>query len=98
MKQTTQQIVTQKIVTVGPGYMLGLEDIARISPHSYSARCISQTGIIMQMEVEKFHQVVKHIPNGFKEITRINKGKWKSFFDMLTKLEEQKNQLHGMQK
>ena len=52
----------------------------------------------MQMEVEKFHQVVKHIPNGFKEITRINKGKWKSFFDMLTKLEEQKNQLHGMQK
>ena len=42
--------------------------------------------------------MVKHIPNGFQEITRINKGKWKSFFDMLTKLEKQKNQLNGMQK
>ena len=82
--------MTKKIVVMGPGNMLGLEDIARLSPHSYSVRCVSQTGVILQIDAERhFHQVVKHIPNGFQEITRINKAKWKGFFDKLTKLEEQ---------
>mgnify|MGYP001626748802 CR=1 FL=1 len=42
------------------------------------------------MDVEKFYTVIKHIPFGFAEITRINKNKWKSFYDKLTILEEQK--------
>lgn len=75
---------------MGPGNILGLEDIARISPHSYSAKCVSQTGMILRMDVEKFYTVIKHIPSGFAEITRINKNKWKSFYDKLTILEEQK--------
>ena len=54
--------------------------------------------MILLIDVEKFHTVVKHIPNGFQEITRINKNKWKSFYDKLTILEEQKNQLAGVQK
>ena len=85
------QTITHKIVVVGPGNMLGLEDIARITPHSYSVKCVSQSGIILCLDVEKFHQVIKHIPNGFAEITRINKAKWKSFFDKLTVLENQSN-------
>ena len=88
VKQSSQQLISQKILVVGPGNMLGLEDIARIQPHSYSVRCVSQTGILLLMEVENFHSVIKHIPKGFHEITRINKMKWKSFFDKLTLLEE----------
>jgi len=42
--------------------------------------------------VDKFFLVIKHIPNGFAEITRINKAKWKSFFDKLTLLSQQKIQ------
>ncbi len=49
------------------------------------------------MDVEKFYTVIKHIPNGFAEITRINKNKWKSFYDKLTILEEQKGQLAQVQ-
>ena len=90
--------MVQKIVVMGPGNMLGLEDIARISAHSYSARCVSSTGVLMQIDVEKFHNVIKHIPNGFAEITRINKIKWKSFFDKITILEEQKNQMGRFEK
>lgn len=78
-------------MVVGPGNILGLEDIARLSPHSYSAMCVSQHGVILQIDVDKFHQVIKHIPNGFAEINRINKARWKSFFDKLTILEEQRN-------
>lgn len=52
---------TQKIVVMGPGNLLGLEDIARISAHSYEAKCVSQTGTILKIDVEKFSQVVKYI-------------------------------------
>ena len=77
---------------------MALEDVARIKPHSYSARCVSSTGVIILMEVNKFNAVVRHIPGGFSEITRINKLKWMSFFDKLAILEDQKAQLTGMQK
>ena len=82
---------------MGPGNLLGLEDIARISPHSYSAKCISQTGTILKIDTEKLNGVVKVIHNGFSEIAKMNKAQWKSFYDKLTVLEEQKNQIKGMQ-
>ena len=58
---------------MGPGNILGLEDIARISAHSYGAKCVSQTGTILKMDVDKFNQVVKHTTSGFSDIFRINK-------------------------
>ena len=76
---------------MGPGKMLGLEDIARISEHSYEAKCVSQTGTILKIDVEKFNHVVKYILNGFEEIKKINKANWKSFYDRLKILEEQKS-------
>lgn len=93
VKKSNTEFVNQRIVVMGPGNLLALEDIARMQEHSYSAKCVSQTGTILMIEVDKFHQIIKHIPNGFSEITRINKNKWKSFFDKLTILEENKNQL-----
>jgi CRP-like cAMP-binding protein len=91
VKQAGQQIITQKIVVLGTGNFLALEDIARISPHSYTVKCVSSVGTLILMEVEKFHSVIRHIPNGFSEITRLNKTKWRSYFDKMTILEEQKN-------
>ena len=75
--------------------MLALEDIARMQNHSYSAQCITPTGTVLMMEVDKFHGVIKHIPNGFSAITQINKTSWKKFVDKLTQLEEQKKELKG---
>ena len=75
---------------MGPGNILGLEDIARIKPHSYSAKCVSHTGTILKMDVEKFHQVIsKYIALGFGEMQRLNKAQWKSFYDKLVVLEGQ---------
>ena len=37
VRQNQVQTKTQNLVVMGPGNLLGLEDIARISPHSYSA-------------------------------------------------------------
>ena len=71
---------------MGPGNILGLEDVARIAPHSYSVKCVKD-GTLLSIDVEKFHTVMKHVPNGFAEITRVNKSKWKNFFDKLTILE-----------
>ena len=65
VKANQNNQVVNKIVLLGPGNMLGLEDIARISPHSYSVKCVSQTGTILKMEVDKFHNFIKHLPNGF---------------------------------
>ena len=59
--QNQKQTKTQNLVVLGPGNLLGLEDIASISPHSYSAKCVSQTGTILKIDVEKFHTVVKMI-------------------------------------
>ena len=98
VKQTDMKTRIRKIIVVGPGNLLGLEDIAGISPHTYGARCVSQTGIILKMDVEKFHPVIRHIPNGFTEISKINKIKFKSFFDKLTLLEEQDKHILGRQK
>lgn len=41
VKINQTQLKEQKCVVMGPGKMLGLEDIARLGPHSYSARCVS---------------------------------------------------------
>lgn len=41
VKQNQTQTKTDNLVVMGPGNLLGLEDIARISAHSYSAKCIS---------------------------------------------------------
>ena len=61
VRQNQTQTKTQNLVVMGPGNLLGLEDIARISPHSYSAKCVSQTGTILKIDVEKFNTVVKII-------------------------------------
>ena len=97
-KQVGQTLNTQRILVVGPGNFLGLEDLARLKPHSYSVRCVSTTGVIILLEPEKFNSIVKHIPDGFKEITRINKLKWKSYYDTLARLEDQKHEMIGRQK
>ena len=52
----------------GAGTMLALEDIARMQGHSYSVKCVTPTGTILMMDVDKFHGVTKHIPNGFASI------------------------------
>ena len=41
VKPNQMLVRSQSIVVVGPGNMLGLEDIARITPHSYTAKCVS---------------------------------------------------------
>lgn len=69
---------------MGPGKMLGLEDIARLSKHSYTAKCVSQTGTILKMDVDKFHIALKHISNGFSELTRLNKKSWRTMYEKLT--------------
>lgn len=88
VKQQTQQTFNQKIVVMGQGNILAMEDIARISPHSYSAKCVSSQGVILALDVEKFHAHLKHIPDGFNLVTKINRSKWQSFFETLTKLQE----------
>ena len=90
-------VVNHRIVVMGPGNILGLEDVARIAPHSYSVRCVKD-GVLLSIDVEKFHTVMKHVPNGFAEITRHNKAKWKNFFDKLTVLEHQKTSMVGKQR
>ena len=58
---SNMRYVEHKITVVGPGNILALEDLARHQPHSYSVKCVSHTGTVLIMDVERFHQVVKHI-------------------------------------
>ena len=46
------------------------------------------------LEVEKFHAMVKHIPEGFQSIVRINRLSWKNFMDKITMLEGAKEELN----
>lgn len=55
VRQSAAQTKQQRIMVVGNGNLLGLEDIARIQPHSYSVSCESQKGVLLKIDVERFH-------------------------------------------
>ena len=76
---------------MGPGKMLGIEDIARLSGHCYEAKCVSQTGTILKIDVDKLYNIIKIIAGGFEEVQKLNLSKWKNYIDRLTVLEEQNN-------
>ena len=73
----------------GPGTMLGLDDIASLQNHSYSVKCVTPTGTILKIDLDRFYGVIKHIPDGFSQITNLNKVILKKFIDKLTLIEEQ---------
>ena len=64
--------MTQKIMVCGPGTLLGLNDIASLQSHSYSVKCITPTGTILKMDLDRFMGVIKHIPEGYSQITKLN--------------------------
>ena len=62
----------KKISIMGRGKILGLEDVARMIPYSYSIECVSQTGLLLAIEARTFQNQVKHFHNGFEKINELN--------------------------
>ena len=83
---------------MGKGNILALEDIARLEPHSYSVKCVSQEGMLLMIEKGQFQNNVRHFQNGFQKINQMNTNKWKNFITAIELIDEQKAQIETNQK
>ena len=69
MVKVKRDLEVKKIAIMGRGNILGLEDIARMIPYSYSVKCESQNGLLLKIEVSKFQSMIKHFHRGYQRIS-----------------------------
>ena len=61
------------LVVLGPGQAISLDDATEMCNNSYSVKCVSTTGVVMRIEVKRWHERTKNQTETWDEIEKINK-------------------------